>query len=359
MNELTRTERLTSDSLLQVGRSVRVLAVIVILLLTTGVAVIVYGELRENTALAQVLANPNQLLGGFVLLMLLTVGYLVGKGWTTTRYQRHLIEQLLAEEAIARAQRLDPMTQFHHPEVCRDILHHQASHSQRLHAPLSLLELTIPNLGNLSLNPQTRPVTEELIRQIKQLCRPIDSLRRWTPDSFLLLFPEVTQLELPSISFRFRTQLEKWRDEHSYNGLLTLQTRGVTSDALGSSGEILLEVQRLLESGTSVADSSSPAVDPYGRREKSVGLTLELQVKGVDRAGNPFEESVLTERVAADRVWFPLKKHLPEQASLTLAFRDRNTPETVTVTRLLERGEEQLVEAQFAKTPENWVIRGE
>ena len=357
MHENNRIERVTSDSLLKVGRSVRIFSVVLILLLTAGVAVIVYGQLRQSVALAQVLDNPSQLLGGFVLLMLLTVGYLVGKSWTTTRYQRRLIEQLLEEEAITRAQRLDPITQFHHPEVCRDILLRHASYSNRLHSPISLLEMTVPNLHKLSLDPQTRPLTEELIRQIRRLSRPIDSLLRWTPDSFLLVFPEVTRQELPGVGFRIRTQLEKWAEAHFDSASPAFQTRGVTSDSLGLSGDILIEVQRSLDNEQAAPASQLSATPSLGRREKSVGLTLELRVKGIDREGQPFQESVLTERVASDRIWFPLKKHLPVHSGLTISFQDGSFLETATVTRLLERGEGQLIEAQFSKTPENWVIR--
>ena len=357
MDDHNRIGKLTSDSLLQVGRSVRIFAVVLILLLTAGVAVIVYGQLRQSVALAQVLDNPSQLLGGFVLLMLLAVGYLVGKSWTTTRYQRRLIEQLLEEEAITRARRLDPITQFHHPEVCRDILLRHASYSNRLHSPISLLEMTVPNLHKLSLDPQTRPLTEELIRQIRRLSRPIDSLLRWTPDSFLLVFPEVTRQELPGVGFRIRTQLEKWAEAHFDSASPAFQTRGVTSDSLGLSGDILIEVQRSLDNEQAAPASQLSATPSLGRREKSVGLTLELRVKGIDREGQPFQESVLTERVASDRIWFPLKKHLPVHSGLTISFQDGSFLETATVTRLLERGEGQLIEAQFSKTPENWVIR--
>jgi GGDEF domain-containing protein len=289
--------------------------------------------------------------------MLLTVGYLVGKNWTTTRYQRRLIDQLLAEETITRAQRLDPITQFHHPDVCRDILLRLANYSSRLRSPLSLVELTIPNLFKLSLDPATRPVGEELVRQIRRLSRPIDALLRWSPDSFLLVFPEVTRQELPGISFRFRTQLERWVQTHVDSDLPEFQLRGVTSDNLGVSGDILQEVRRLLENGQLGAAAQPEAGHSWSRREKGVSLALEFQVTGVDQGGQSFQECVRTERVAADRIWFPLKKHLPANSDLTIASQDGSFLEAATVTHLLDRGDEQLVEAQFAKIPENWVLR--
>lgn len=359
MTNEAQTARFSNNSILQVGRSVGILAVIVIVLLSASVALIVYSELRERGALDRILDDPYQLLVGFVLLMLLTVGYLVGKGWTTNRYQRRLIDQLLEEEAISRAQRLDPITQFHHPAVCRDVLLRQAGYSNRLCSPLSLLELTVPNLHNLSLDPGSRPLMDDFIRQIRQLCRPIDTLVRWTPDSFLLAFPEVTPQELPGVSLRIRSQLETWLKTHvdaAVSADSTISARGFTSQNLGLCGDILLEVQRLLGNESEAADEA-PAESEFGRREKSVGLALDLRVTGVDREGKPFQEAVLTERVASDRIWFPLNKHLPAHCNLSIAFQDGSFLESAKVTRLLERGKEQLVEAQFANPPANWVIR--
>ena len=362
MSNGTETARLSGNSFLQVGRSVGILAVIVIVLLSASVTLIVYSELRERGTLDRILDDPTQVLVGFVLLMLLTVGYLVGKGWTTTRYQRRLIDQLLEEEAVSRAQRLDPITQFHHPAVCRDVLLRQAGYSNRLCSPLSVLELTVPNLHDLSLDPGSRPLVEEFIRQIRQLCRPIDTLVRWTPDSFLLAFPEVTPQELPGVTLRIRSQLEAWFKTHVSGEVFSdppvpmIRARGFTSQNLGLSGDILLEVQRLLGNETAGAPEA-PAGSEFGRREKSVGLALDLRITGVDQDGKPFQEAVVTERVASDRIWFPLKKHLPVHCNLSICFQDGSFLESAKVTRLLERGKEQLVEAQFANPPANWVIR--
>jgi GGDEF domain-containing protein len=357
MTDFSQTAKLSSAALLRIGRSVRIFAVTLIVLLSASIAVIVYGQIQVSVALTDVLSNPDQVLGGFVLLMLLTIGYLVGKGWTTSRYQRRLIDQLLEEEAVARAQRLDPVTQFHHPDVCRDILLRLASYTNRLCSPLSLAELTIPNFLKLSLDPATRPLAEELVRQLRRLCRPIDSVLRWTPDSFLLAFPEVTGQELPGVSFRIRAQLEKWAETHFDSNALEFHLRGITTSNLGLSGDILLEIRRLLVNEQPAVAPQPQAADSLGRREKSVSLVMELQVKGVDQAGQSFEESVRTERVASDRVWFPLKKHLPANSDLTIASQDGSFLEAATVTHLLDRGDEQLVEAQFAKIPENWVLR--
>src|SRR5262249_39069462 len=144
--------------------------------------------------------------------------------------------------------RQNPITDFHHPDVCRDILMQQASHAARLHAPLSLLEVQIDKLGQLSSNASTQPRVAELIRQIRGLCRATDSVLRWTPDSFLLAFPEVTREELSPISERLRQELEQWIEQHYEVGARpTLRWRGATSTSLDSCGDILLETQRLLE----------------------------------------------------------------------------------------------------------------
>ena len=100
-------------------------------------------------------------------------------------------------------------------------------------------------------------------------------------------------------------------------------------------------------------------LQPTRKRQKSVALALVLEVKGVDEAGNPFQEAVVTERVAADRVWFLLKKKLAEQTALTIVLPDGSSMESVTVGRLVERAEENLVEAQFTQIPKNWVVRSQ
>ncbi|MBI4460233.1 MAG: hypothetical protein HY648_09280 [Acidobacteria bacterium] len=358
MKTMNPPQALTGESLAKMGRSLRLLAISVILVLSVGLAVVAYGELRQGGALSDAFHISPEVLTGFAFLILLTVGYLVGKGRDTTRAQRQMIDQLLEEEAIARAKRLNPITQFHHPDVCRDILLRQASYAGRMHSPLSLVELTVPNLSKLSADPETQPLIAELIRQIRRLCRPIDSLMRWAPDSFLLVFPEVLQEELPGISYRMAGKLEQWCGEHFESSIRpALQWRYVTSDSLGTSGDILPEVHRLFENDNFTPTPQPNLLQPHLRRGKSVALALVLPVKGVDETGNPFEETVVTERVAADRLWFPLKKKVARQATLKIVLPDGNSEETVTISRVIERAEGNLVEAQFDQVPENWVVR--
>ena len=144
MNEIIPAKAPNKDSLLKAGRSWKILSLTVIVLLSLGLAAVVFGQLGDNATLAGSIQAPSDSLLGFALLMLLTVGYLVGKSFSTGRDQNRLIEHLLEEEAIARALRLNPITQFHHPEVCRDILVREANHAARPPAPPSPLGLSLP-----------------------------------------------------------------------------------------------------------------------------------------------------------------------------------------------------------------------
>ncbi|MBI4464841.1 MAG: hypothetical protein HY647_09080 [Acidobacteria bacterium] len=359
IQESTPAKGLARASLLKIGRSWKILSLAVIVLLSVGLAVIAYGQAEESQSWAGSLQAPFESLRGFGFLMLLTVGYLVGKSFSSSRSQQRLIDQLLEEEAIARARRLDPMTQFHHPEVCRDILIRQANHAARLHAPVSILELTIPNFGKLSLNPEFRPLSEGLTRQIKRFCRPIDSLLRWSADSFLLVFPEVAHTELPAIRSRIHQELIQWCEQHfDPSSCPELLWTSLTTDDLTSSGDILLQTQRLLEERKRTSRSNASSNPLPSRRSKSVGLALTLQVQGKDPLGNCFQEAIVTERVATDRIWFTLNTDIAEQTPLTIVAPDGAFQHVATVIHRVKRGEEQLVEARFDKPPEQWVVRG-
>ena len=358
MNEIIPEKVPTRDSLLKVGRSWKILSLTVIVLLSLGLAVVVYGQLEENATLAGSLEAPFDSLRGFGFLMLLTVGYLVGKSFSSGRNQKRLIEHLLEEEAIARSLRLNPLTQFHHPEVCRDMLVREANHAARLQAPLSMLELTFADFGKLSHNPEFRPFADGLIQQLQRVCRSIDTLLRWSADSFLLVFPEVTKTEFPAIRSRLYQELSQWceqnRDSFSRADLLW---RSFTTDNLAASGDVLLQTQRLLEEQERSAKAAANPTPLPSRRAKSVGLSLTLQVQGRDQQDNSFQESVVTERVATDRIWFILNKNLAENALLTIASPDGAFQHAATVIGKVKRGEDCLVEARFDRPPENWVVR--
>jgi GGDEF domain-containing protein len=348
------------EQLLGMGRNLRILAVTVILVLSAGMALLLYSQLRESEAVANVLGNPDGLLGGFGFLMLLTVIYLVSKHWTTSRSQRRMIDQILEEEAVARALRQNPITDYHHPEVCRDILLQQASHAARLHAPLSLLELNISGLGKLSQDLGMQPKVTELIRQIKGLCRATDSVLRWTPDSFLLTFPEVTGEELAAISERLRQELDRWIEEHYEEGARpALKWRGASSTSLDSGGDILLETQRLLERESRPANRTPEGARPLAKREKGTALALELEITGEDQNKKFFERKILTERVGADRFWCELDQDLVEMSPLTISAPDGAFCEQAVLTRWIPREDGRLAEIHFNRTPDRWVIRGQ
>ena len=94
MNDSSGARVLTRETLLREGLSLKVLAITVILMLSVGVVVMGYPAWPETGLLGEMLESQRETLVGFAFLMLLTVGYLVGKGWATTRYQGVLIERL-------------------------------------------------------------------------------------------------------------------------------------------------------------------------------------------------------------------------------------------------------------------------
>lgn len=348
------------DQVLGMGRSLRILAITVIVTLSAGMALLLYTQLRQSDALTVVLGEPDSLLGGFGFLMLLTVVYLVSKQWSTTHSQRRMIDQILEEEAMARALRQNPITDYHHPEVCRDILMQQASHAARLHAPLSVLELHISDLGRRSQEPGGQPIVAELIRQIKGLCRATDSVLRWTPDSFLLAFPEVTREELAAISERLRLELEGWMEAHYQpEARPALQWRGASSTSLESGGDILLGTQRLLDRESRLASRKPEGGLPLSRREKGIPLALELEICGEDQNKRFFEQKILTERIGPDRFWCVLDQPLAELTQITVSAPDGAFCEQAVLTRWLPRQDGRLAEIQFARTPDRWVLRGE
>jgi GGDEF domain-containing protein len=352
-----RSRNGAGDRLVQSGRSLRILALIVIVLLSVGLGVVLYSDIQFGGTLASVLAAPKTLGVGFVLLMLLTVGYLVSKQFVIGRNQSQLIEKLLEEESAARALQLNPITQFHHPDVCRDILLLQAGHAARRDAPISILELQIPNLEVLSRS-DNNAFGQELIRLLRSIGRPSDSLLRWSPDSFLLVFPEVTEEEMAPVSERLRREVEQWVEERlPRGGRPALRWRGITELNLGSTGDILAETHRLLEQHSRQADHNEGV--SQARPEKSIALALDVEIHGVDRRGNPFREKVVTERVAADRIWFEWKQDLAEQTPLTVVIADRNLEESAELARWIVRGEERVAEVRFAHTPERWVLRAD
>ena len=347
------------ERVVQSGRSLGTLAVTVIILLTVGLGVMLYSEMQPGGALSGVLAAPKELVIGFGLLMLLTVGYLVSKHLAAGRDQRNLIEQLLEEESAARSLQMNPITQLHHPEVCRDILLLQASHAARLDAPLSVLELHVSNLEKLS-HGENGALVPELIRALRGLGRPTDSLLRWSPDSFLLVFPEVTQEEMATVSERMRREVEQWVEERLPGASRpALRWRGFTESSLGSTGDILVETQRLLEQQGHQANRGAAVGGSQARPEKSIALALDVEIRGVDRRGKPFREKVVTERVAADRIWFTWKQEVAEQTPLTVVVADRNLEECAELARWIVRGEERVAEVRFAHTPERWVLRAD
>lgn len=263
---------LTQEDLLRAGRSLKVLAIVVIILLSLGVGVLAIQQWLASGVLQSMFGAEGQAVYGFGLLMLLTVGYLVGKGRSTTRYQQSLIMQLLEEEAITRARRMDPILEFHHPELCREILIRQANYAKRIQSPLSLVEMTLSEFGKFSLEEQNLPVAEEFYQEMRRHCRALDFWLRWSPNSFLLILLEVSPEETSGVVYRLRSRLDHWWNQQVETAAPgPFEWRYRTVGSIGSSGDVLQEVRSLMEPGlfvpTPVAGIWQAAGESLEKRE--------------------------------------------------------------------------------------------
>jgi hypothetical protein len=263
--ESLRTRPLSGDDLLRAGRSLSVLAITVIVLLSAGVLVLAFTQWVESGQMEQMLQTQGRAVYGFGLLMLLTVGYLVGKGLSTARDQRVMIAQLLDEESISRARRLDPVLEYHHPELCREILLRQSHYAGRIHSAVSIVEMTIEEFGKLAYREETHPVVEELYEELRRQCRPLDFWVRWTPNSFLLVLLDVTAEEAAGVVYRLRARMEQWWEQQPGTAFVPrVDWRYRTVGSLGASGDILRDVRSLLEPAQFVATPMTGVWQPKG-----------------------------------------------------------------------------------------------
>ncbi|MBI2819639.1 MAG: hypothetical protein HYX73_06650 [Acidobacteria bacterium] len=284
MNAVSETNVLsgrmiTGEDLLRAGRSLKILAIIVIVLLSVGVGVLAIQQWMESGILQQITGPDGQAVYGFGLLMLLTVGYLVGKGWSTTRYQQTVIAQLLQEEAITRARRMDPILEFHHPDLCREILLRQANYAGRIHSGISLVEMTVADFGKFALEEQNRPVAEEFYQEMRRHCRPLDFWLRWSPNSFLLVLLEVSAEETAGVVYRLRSRLNHWWNQQTERSSPAgFEWRYRTVGTIGSSGDVLREVRSLMEPDLFVP---TPIAGVWQARGESLEISKpELTEKG-------------------------------------------------------------------------------
>ena len=269
MSSTGGAQAMTGESLLRMGRSLKVLAVVVFLTLSVGLEIVSYTGWQASGILNEVLGERRDLMAGFAFLMLLTVGYLVGKGWATSRYQEVLIHGLVEQQAVARALRLDPILEFHHPQVCREVLMREAGYAARMNHGLALIEMTLPELPELWSDRETRPVIEAFFREIRLQCRPLDFWVRWTPASLLLVVLQANEPEVAGVVYRLRGRLERWWDlQDSLTVVPRHEWRYRTVPRLGATGDILEEVRGLFEPDnfvpTPMADVWQPKTNPPG-----------------------------------------------------------------------------------------------
>ena len=201
----------------------------------------------------------------------------------------------------------------------------------------------------------------ELARQVKAGSRQTDSMLRWTPNSFLVVMPEVNGDELPVITTRLHNDLEGWFQERfEAPSRPTLESRAFTTQTLGESrgqvNDILRETQKLLDE---LPLRVSPQVESnrtQTHREKSVGLTLPFSISGTDSSGEPYCDRIVTQRVAADCIWFAWTREVPAGSRVQVTDRDGTMTETGTVVGFAAQDGENIAEVRFPKPPQNWVM---
>ena len=248
-----RTSR-KGDDLLREGRSLKVLAVTVIVLLSLGILVLSVTPWLQGGQLATMIRTQSNAVYGFGLLMLLTIGYLIGKGLSTTRDQKVMIAQLLDEESISRARRLDPILEYHHPELCREILLRQSHYAGRIHSAVSIVEMTVEDFQKLAYSEETHPLVDDFYQALRQECRPLDFWVRWSPGSFLLILLDVSADEAAGVVYRLRTRMEQWwQHQPGASFVPRIEWRYRTVGSLGASGDILREVHSLMDPAQFVA----------------------------------------------------------------------------------------------------------
>ena len=348
-------------AVLRVGQSLRYLAIAVIVVLTVGIELVIAGLLQHHPFIAQGLVSPLAVGAGFGSVMLLTVTYLIGKGWAVVGSQSEALNAVMEEGSLNLARRFNPVLDFHHPEVCREILTQQASLAARLRAPISVIELNVAEMAKNPLSAEWRQFGAELTRQVKATSRQTDSMLRWTPKSFLLVMPEVNAAELAVILTRLHNDLEGWFQERfEAHAKPTLESRGITTQALGQAtgqvNDILRETQNLLDEQMLRANPQVQAQRTQVRRQKSVNLTLPFNIAGVDVQGVPFSDRIVTRRVAADCIWFASSRQISEGTSLEITDRDATICESAVVAGFTTEDGHTIVEVRFPKPPANWVM---
>ena len=245
--------------------------------------------------------------------------------------------------------------------MCREILTQQASLAARLRAPISVIELSVAEMAKDPFSLEWRQFGAELARQVKAGSRQTDSMLRWTPNSYLVVMPEVNADELPVITTRLHNDLEGWFQERfQAHTRPTLESRGFTTQTLGEPrgevNDILRETQQLLDEQPLRVSPQVQSKRTQSRREKSVGLTLPFSISGTDANGEPFSDRIVTQRVATDCIWFPWTRDIATGASLKITDRDGTMSETGTLVGFTKNDGENIAEVRFPKPPQNWVM---
>lgn len=185
------------------------------------------------------------------MLLACGAGVLFTLGWMRSRERQSSFKSDTSQlAAMATARRFNPVLDFHHPEVCREMLAQQIAFCERRNTPLSYIELRLCGLQENG-SGEWRQLSAMLARRVKAASRTTDCLLRWSENSWLLVMPELTEHELPAAAGRLMAGLHDWlRDRFSDGQQPELMARAVSSTAphnLAAAADILREVQTLLD----------------------------------------------------------------------------------------------------------------
>ena len=101
-------ERITQawDGVLHLARSLRYMAIAVIVVLSVGIELVIQGQMEDHPFISQWLVSPLVVGLGFTSVMLLTITYLIGRERVISRTQREVLTMAMEGEALNLARQI-------------------------------------------------------------------------------------------------------------------------------------------------------------------------------------------------------------------------------------------------------------
>jgi diguanylate cyclase (GGDEF)-like protein len=155
-----------------------------------------------------------QLTGGFAVLVLLFVAYLLDQRRRLSLLRRDLVGQMLNEFTLVQ-QALDPATHTCTLAYLEKLLPRELLRAQRTGEPFCLVTVNIESVS--TINRMHGPLagdhlTMVLARQMRNTFRGADILCRSGRDEFVLLLPETTRELASRALVRLEAAVEQWNN---------------------------------------------------------------------------------------------------------------------------------------------------